>query len=99
MNTDRPSVVQRAVVPKRQSSPSVTRNTALGALIGAFLVVAIIVIRHLMDDTIKSSDDVKKYLGLDTLAEFPFVREQAKHSTRGGKYHRRGAGKQAAASR
>ena len=99
MNTDRPSVVQRAVVPKRQSSPSVTRNTALGALIGAFLVVAVIVIRHLMDDTIKSSDDVKKYLGLDTLAEFPFVREQAKHSTRGGKYHRRGAGKQAAASR
>ena len=35
MDTDKPSMVQRAVVPTKKSSPSTTRNTAIGALIGA----------------------------------------------------------------
>ena len=74
MNTDRPSVVQRAVVPTAQSSPNVTRNTEIGALIGALLVAAIIVIRYLLDDTIKSDEDVRKYLQLDTLAELPYIK-------------------------
>ena len=86
MNTDRPSVVERATVPKSQSSPSVKRDTAIGALIGALLVVALVVIRYLADDTIKTSDDVHKYLGMDVLAEFPVIREQGSSRGRGGRY-------------
>jgi len=78
MNTDKPSTVQRAVVPTQKSSPNTMRNTELGALIGALLVVAILVIRYLLDDTIKTDDDVRRYLGLDTLAEFPFIKGQTK---------------------
>lgn len=92
MNTDRPSVVQRASVPKAQSSPSVKRDVVIGAVLGALLVIAVLVIRHLMDDTIKISDDVHKYLGLDVLAEFPEIRDQngALSGGKGGKYtHRR----------
>ena len=91
MSTDRPSVVQRADVPKRQSSPNVRKDVVIGAMLGAILVMAVLVIRHLMDDTIKISDDVHKYLGLDVLAEFPMIRDQngAKIRGRGGKYNNR----------
>lgn len=89
MNTDRPSVVQRALAPKDQSSPKVRRDVVIGAVLGAILVMAVLVIRQLMDDTIKISDDVHKYLGLDVLAEFPLIREQngARNRGRGGMYN------------
>ena len=36
-----------------------------------FLVMAVVLIWYLLDDTIKTSDDVEKYLGLSTLALIP----------------------------
>ena len=40
----------------------------------AVLVILIIMIRYLADDTIKDEDDVSKYLGIDTLAAFPLLK-------------------------
>lgn len=74
MSTDKPSVVQRAIPPQRPASPNVVRNTEIGALIGAVLVAGILVAAHLLDDTIKTEEDIKKYLGVDVLAAFPYVR-------------------------
>ena len=74
MNTDRPSVVQRAIPPKSPASPSVVRNTEIGALVGLVLVAGILIVQHLLDDTVKTDEDVKKYLGVDVLAAFPYVR-------------------------
>lgn len=74
MNTDRPSSVEKAVVPEKKDSPSTARNTVIGAVVGLILALAIIIIRYLSDDTIKSDDDVKKYLNLDTLAQFPLIK-------------------------
>ena len=74
MNTDRPSTVERAVVPTNRYSPSYKRNVAIGALVLAVLAIFIIVIRYLADDTIKDEDDVSKYLGIDTLAAFPLLK-------------------------
>ena len=33
--------------------------------------IAVIVIQHLLDDSIKSSEDIEKYLGISTLAIIP----------------------------
>ncbi|MBR3243117.1 MAG: polysaccharide export protein [Parasporobacterium sp.] len=77
MNTDRPSSVEKAVVPKTAFSPSVQRNVILGAVILAILAIIIIIVRHLSDDTIKSDEDVRKYLALDTLAQFPLIKSRA----------------------
>ena len=60
MSTDRPSIVERAV-----------KNTAIGGVIAALLVMAVIVVRYLLDDTIKTEEDVTKYLQLNTLASLP----------------------------
>ena len=71
MSTDRPSIVEEAVVPEAPSSPSLMKNAMLGAMAGLFLAMAIVILRFLMDDTIKTEDDVAKYLNLNTLAAPP----------------------------
>lgn len=71
MVTEKPSIAEEAVLPKKPSSPNLKKNIAIGALAGAVLAMAIIILRNLMDDTIKNEEDVKKYLGLNTFASFP----------------------------
>lgn len=71
MNTDKPNIMEEAVVPGRQSSPNLRKNVMVGGLVGAGLAVGVILLLYLLDDTIKTEDDVKKYLGVNTLAAFP----------------------------
>ena len=72
MNTDKPSTVERAVVPTSPSSPSLMGNIEKGALVGFVLVLGFLVVRFLLDDTISTEEDVRKYLGLNTLATIPY---------------------------
>ena len=90
MNTDKPSTVQRAVVPTKQASPNVLKNTVIGAALGVVIVAGILIVRHLMDDTIKTSDDVRKYLNVDTLAEVPYVKSQARPAEKKKRRSKRG---------
>ena len=49
-------VVDYAVIASHRSSPSYTKNTTIGALIGFVLAIVIIVINYLRDDIIHSED-------------------------------------------
>lgn len=71
MNSDKPNIVDRAVTPAEPSSPSTLKNTAIGAIVGAFLAIAVLVIRYLLNDTVQTEEDVRKYLNLHTLAAVP----------------------------
>lgn len=71
MATDTPRSVERAVLAESPSSPSVTKNTAIGILLGLVLSAGIIVVIYILDDTIKNEDDVVKYLGKSVLATLP----------------------------
>lgn len=71
MSTDKPSIVEDAVVANAPSSPSMKKNVAIGGLLAAMLAVAVIIIMLLLDDTIKTEDDIRKYLELNTLAAIP----------------------------
>ena len=71
MDIEAVNVVDTANLPTQKASPSVMKWTLLGGCIGVFLVMAIVLIYYLLDDTIKTSDDVEKYLGLSTLALIP----------------------------
>lgn len=70
MVTDRPTIAEEAVVPQAPSSPSLSRNVAMGGIMGLLLIAAIVIVRFLMDDTIKNEEDVQKYLQMNTLAAF-----------------------------
>lgn len=71
MKSEEPSIYESAVVPDRKSSPSYTKNTVLGGLIGAFLFSAYLIIKYLMNDTIVTPDDTMRYLGMQPLAVIP----------------------------
>ena len=71
MSTDRPTIVEDAVAPEEPSSPSLLKNIAIGGAIGLILAMAVVILRFLMDDTIKTEEDVTKYLDLNTLAALP----------------------------
>ena len=73
MNTDKPNVVEDAVVAEYPVSPSTKKNTAIAALLGMVLVMGILLVNYLMDDRIKTEEDVIKYLELNTLASIPQV--------------------------
>ncbi|HJB18485.1 MAG TPA: polysaccharide export protein [Candidatus Bariatricus faecipullorum] len=76
MKSDEPTIVENAVTADSPSSPNVLKNTAMGALAGAVLAMAVIVIRYLMNDTIQTEDDIRKYLNLHTLAAIPMEKRR-----------------------
>ena len=49
-------IVDYAVVPAHRYSPSYTKNTVIGALIGAVLISAIFIMAYLFDENIRSED-------------------------------------------
>uniref|UniRef100_UPI004056B9EE YveK family protein n=1 Tax=Acetatifactor sp. TaxID=1872090 RepID=UPI004056B9EE len=73
MDVQAVNVAEEAYLPKEPSSPSVLKWTAIGLLLGVFLCAMVLIIRFLMDDTIKTSEDVERYLGLSTLAMIPIM--------------------------
>ena len=76
MDQDPPSVLQYGYVATAPVSPSVPKNTIIGALAGAFLAIAIVVITYLLNDTIMTPDDMERKVGLNVLASLPFDEEE-----------------------
>ncbi len=71
MSTDKPNIVSVALVPSNPVSPSMVRNIAIGFLAGAVVAAGIVVIRMLLDDKIKTAEDIRRYTGLVNLAIVP----------------------------
>ncbi len=78
MQTDEPTDFSEALVPEKPVSPKKKLNVAIGFALGAFGACAVIVIQFLMDDKIKTADDIRKYTGLPTLAVVPDNDEASK---------------------
>lgn len=71
MDADAVNTVEEGNLPSTPSSPSLPRNIAIGALLGLVLAMGVIVLIFVLDDTIKTPDDVEHYLGLNTLTSIP----------------------------
>ena len=68
-------------MPTVKASPNVSVWTFIGGMLGVLLICFIVIVRYLLDDTIKSSEDVEKYLGLSTLALIPIAENGEKAKT------------------
>lgn len=75
MATEKPSIMSVALEPTNPISPNRTRNIMLGFIIGAVLAAGIIVLQYLMDDKLKTVEDIRQYAGLPTLAVIPIEHE------------------------
>lgn len=88
METETPNKVEEAVVPTKKSSPSFAKNTVLGALVGAVLCCAVLVIRFLLNDTFETPEDISKYFGVQPLATIPEANLDGKHPNKKNPFKR-----------
>lgn len=75
MQIEKVNVIEEGNVATRPVSPNSVKNAIIGALIGFLVACAFVIIRSLLDDTIKTSEDVANYLGISTLAMIPLCEE------------------------
>ncbi|WP_347559897.1 Wzz/FepE/Etk N-terminal domain-containing protein [Clostridium sp. AM58-1XD] len=66
-----PKLIEDGEVATEKTSPRNGRNAAIGGLIGLFLVCGAITLRVVLNDTVKTEEDVQKYLDLPVLAVVP----------------------------
>lgn len=66
-----PKIIEDGEIPTVQTSSSMSKNTMLGLLAGLILSAGIVVVITIMNDSIKTEDDIEKYLGISTLAVVP----------------------------
>ena len=75
-------VVDSAVLPVSASSPNYTKNTMIGFVVGLVLMAAIIVVKELLDNTIRTEEDIAQTNNHPILTSVPDMAEP----TKGGYY-------------
>jgi capsular polysaccharide biosynthesis protein len=76
MDIDAINVAETANVPTTKAAPSVAKWTVIAGFLGALVIAFFSILGYLLDDTIKSNDDVERYLGLSTLALIPLTLDE-----------------------
>jgi len=71
METPEPHIAEYAIVPVTKSSPSLTKNTMIGALLGLLIMLAIFTVQFLMDDTFRTAEDIQREFGVLPMTVIP----------------------------
>lgn len=71
MDQDAPNILEKGRVSDKPIGPNIKKNTCIGFLVGFCFMATILIVTHLMSDTLMNPEDVERRLGLDTLAEIP----------------------------
>lgn len=80
MGIEEVNVVEDGNYPDTPSSPDIMKNIKLVGCISAIAVTFVIVLIYLLNDSIKSAEDVEKYLGLTTFGHIPIEDKLRKKS-------------------
>lgn len=88
MDVEAVNTVEEGNLPTAPSSPNTMKNTILGGLLGIMAAIGVIVLINVLDDTIKSQEEVEQYLGLNVLTLVPLKEGASKQ-----KKARKSAGK------
>ena len=79
MDADAVNTVEEGNLPMEPSSPSTLKNSVIGGMLGVLIAIGVIMLIFVLDDTIKTPDDVEHYLGLNVLTSIP-IQEGVKKS-------------------
>lgn len=82
METEKPNTLSQARSPIYRYSPSMTKNVILGALLGGFISVLVIFVLFIVDDKIRTPDDILKHTDMYTLAIVPRPVNTAPYTSR-----------------
>ncbi|MBP7427233.1 MAG: protein-tyrosine kinase [Lachnospira sp.] len=75
MKIEHVNVIEEGSLSEIPAFAVVQKWTIIGALAGIVLSAAVIVIKSMLDDTVKTTEDVEKYFDLSTLAVIPISEE------------------------
>lgn len=89
MDTQQPSIFMEALWPSRPSSPSLSKNILIGFAIGFVLSAGIFVVHFLLDDRVRGSEDVEKYLNMPLLGMMPKEKKSSKSNRKAEKERRK----------
>ncbi len=73
MDLEKVNVAEEANLPLEKSSPNLKKTVLLGGAAGVFVSLLLIVVFYLLNDRIRTPEDVKRYLGLNTLGQIPVL--------------------------
>lgn len=79
MGTTQPNIAQEARAAVHKTAPSYIKYTVMGALLGIIMCCMYFTIKYLMDDRIRTADDMEKYFGmvpLTTIPDFDSLKEK-----------------------
>ena len=76
MDQDAPSILTYGYADGGAVSPSISKNTVLGGMVGAIIAIAIVIISYLLNDTIMAPEDAERKLGLNILGTLPLEEEE-----------------------
>ena len=82
MDVEAVNVADEANLPEQPVSPNTMRNGLIAGVLGCVIAVAVILVQYLTNDTIKTSEDVERYLQLSTLGMIPLDENEKKNSKR-----------------
>lgn len=77
MDSVPPDIVEEGYLPINKTRPSIIKNSLSGGFAVIFLSALIILILCILNDTVKTPEDVERYLGLNTLAVIPLYKENS----------------------
>lgn len=75
MKIEQVNVIEEGSLSEEPAVDTVQKWTLIGLALGIVLSCAVIIIRSMLDDTVKTTEDVKKYFDLSTLAVIPISEE------------------------
>lgn len=92
MNSEAVNIVDRANVPEEAYTPKIKKCGLIAGVIGCGIVILVIIMQCVFDDTIKTTADVEHYLELSTLGTIPLSQneiESRKHQKKRNRKHRK----------
>ncbi len=75
MKIEQVNVIEEGSMSEETAVDTVQKWTLIGLALGIVLSCAVIIIRSMLDDTVKTTEDVEKYFDLSTLAVIPISEE------------------------
>ena len=75
MKIEQVNVIEEGSLSEEPAVDTVQKWTLIGLALGIVLSCAVIIIRAMLDDTVKTTEDVEKYFDLSTLAVIPISEE------------------------
>jgi capsular polysaccharide biosynthesis protein len=65
------NIIDKAEVPKIPAAPSKKKNIAIAGLVAFMFAAGLVFVIEFLDNTIKTSEDVERYLGLNVIGSIP----------------------------